>query len=1779
MLGVEASSETSAVSLHPIQALDHVTEEYQDYLLTEFRAKDPELRAALERELNTPLFLAQEPFYQAHRPFKEGRAWKDLPIDAKLAQVMEQRTHQGRAYSHQSEAIAELLYPSPRPVVVTTGTGSGKTEAFLLPAIQNAFEDSVRFAKSGLTAILVYPMNALANDQRLRIEEYLAGAGMAGAVRVEQYDRSTSQAKRDEMRKNPPHILLTNYMMLEYLLVRPADREEIFANHRCRFLVLDEVHSYRGILGSNIALLVRRLKVHLARARQDWKPEVPEAERPRRYPILVPVGTSATIKSIAEHGLSRDEVLRQRDEAVQEFFSTLTGVEKATIRVLGEELQDVSIPNEAVYPAKPGTVDAHDLNVADTETIRTALCTLAALSPETHLDEATRRYRLLWDLNRWLIRRPMSLSQLAEQLVSEVSERAGFAKSDLEKELEAALVIGAALPDGTPGALRLRAHRFVRGGWKFHRCLNPACGKLHPRGEERCSECNHLTAPLYLCRGCGADYLRIVGDIEEGTLRPSAQEDEGPEWMICQPQKFDTVAEDDDEEEAEEETTPPRRANRVPEQIRRRPVLDGSLDAANLRFSTNSDDFPLQVTLVPARTRCICCGGTAGSRNVISPVSLGTSAAVKVLGEGLTETLAEANRDRPNHDGKERLLVFSDSRQDAAHQARFIIFSSRYDRLRRRLVKLLHQEGSLDIQRAVELLGNEAVEIGDSPRAPDDTDWIQEADKIRIRAWEEAPLLDEIAVNAGYRATLFNLGLASITYHSLGDYARAKGQELAENLGIPLDSLEYLCVSILDEIRTRGALSREMLRYHPSHPAYPEHLKQAEWERKIKAPQGYAAGADGNPIAFREAAETPGGIKCHNAWRRPRGGGRSPSLERILRHLVTHFGGPEPDAERMVQILTFLKRGGFLVPVELFGARQSVRLLQVNADAIRLESTTEESRRRCNVCGFVRSSVPVKMPCPRCHGQLGPWPDRDVVTNRWVKLITKPEYIPLVAGEHTAQITTADRAVLEEDFKAPGDESPINLLACSPTLEMGIDVGGLDAVVMRNIPPRPDNYAQRGGRAGRRTRVGLVVSYARSTPHDQYFFDKPREMIAGEVPAPAVSLGNRDVIMRHLYAIAFGAAVPGLAGRMLEYVTATGNVNQEAVDQLIAAVSSQIDHSLSVAQEAWGSDVLDRAGLSLQQLRDTLNQLPQRIRYVLDCTALQVKELRQAIDDYSERLNHRQAAIRAGDLISRLLGIPQNQQRDTGQADDTSAGYPLRRFAEFGILPGYEFPSEPAALRLLGDKHEEDPVTVTRRFGIGQFQPDASVYARSRRWKVIGLDTASPWNQRTEGPAWNYRVCRLCKLRYHAEHPSCPRCKDAGPGQSLPGYEFAGFIAWKNESPILDEEERYAERNLVRTYPQWDGKVVARWSVGTHWALQLSQNEEVRWVNEGRPPLPREINEGVPMLHADGKGYLLCPTCGHMLTAQQPPAQNQNRGRQRARGNQNQAAGTNGHNANCAQRGAAPQPLAIATQSRAEILRLLVPVPTNEERWQSWGLSLGYALLNGMQHSFMLGANEIDFELEGPWTRGEEDRRYTLLSLAFIDPSLGGSGYLKRIAEDFHRVAARAKEHLEHEDCETACYRCLKTYYNQRFHDLLAWPQTLAALEELAVAPPQAQPLEPGDLQDPTPWLEAFAAGVGSPLELRFLRLFETHGFQPQKQVPVAPAPDKLPISVADFAVPERRLAIYIDGAAFHTGDRLRRDRFIRPRLREGNPPWRVEELRAADLGQGRALVEKLKAE
>jgi hypothetical protein len=1750
------------MTLHPITLVDRALDEYRSYLATEFRASDPALRKALEDALEQAGFLAQEPFFQAHRPFKDGKAWRDLGIDAALARAMGERSGSPRAYLHQSDAIGHLLDPAATPLVVTTGTGSGKTECFLLPVIQNAIADAVRFSRPGLTALLVYPMNALANDQEERIRQYLEASGH-GHVRVARYDRTTRQEDRESLRRSPPHILLTNYVMLEYLLVRPADREAIFANHRCRFVVLDEVHSYRGSLGANIALLYRRLVAHLRRALQDWEPGDPTDRT--RHPSLVAIGTSATIKSIDETGKSPDDVARLRDEAVREFFSKLTGVEKATIRVLGETIADLEVPKEARWPAEPVAVAPPDPR--DQEAVRRAVCTLGGSPEGREVARAAREAAVLWKLGELIARRPFSLSGIADRIRSEVPERAAKDPDAIRREVEAALVAGAALPDGCPGALRLRTHRFVRGGWRFHRCVDPACGRLHPMGEAQCT-CGRVAAPLYLCRSCGADTLRFKepeGGVGAAPLVPNP--DAGSEGELLLYRRADG----DDEDLPDQE-------------MKGRQVLTGSFDPATCAFSPDATTYPLAVALAPARNRCLVCGAFAGSGSILTPVTLGTSAAVRVLAEGLVEALAEQNADKPGHDGKERLLIFADSRQDAAHQARFITYAGRYDRMRRRLVAALDASGgSLSIERAVQALMVEGVRSHDNPHALqyDDAKYLGDQIRRNASAWEEVTLLDDLAVSAAYRSSVFNLGLVGVRYEHLEEYCRDRGASLAARLGISTAKLAYLARWVLDEVRRRGALSRPLLSYHPQSTRCPEELRSADWERRVKNPSGFGCTPDGAPLLYLDRTEVPEGIGLNNPWRKPSGGGRGPRLEQGLKRLVKRLGGADAGGDEMQALLDFLCAGPrLLVPVKLEGFKKQRSLLQVNADCVQLVLLADADRFRCTVCNVRMPFAEPGSPCPTCDGRLEPWARDEVMRSRSVRRILMPHRATLVAGEHTAQVTGDARIELEESFKGPPSRSPINVLACSPTLEMGIDVGGLDAVVMRNVPPRPDNYAQRGGRAGRRSRVGVVVGYARSTPHDAYFYDKPAEMIAGEVPAPGIGLGNRDVVLRHLHAILFGLAEPGLAGRMAEYVTLQGEVRADAVKGLLDALAAQMPRAAEIAADAWEPEILGPAGLATKaDLEAALSGLPARIGDLFDRVRLQILQLEEAIKRWTEGGLGKWSAIQAMELKKSLLGI-RGDDAAKKDADDRASGHPMRRFAEFGILPGYEFPSEPCTLRLLRDRDEGEPVAVERRFGIAQYQPDARAHARGHRWRVIGLDLASPWNPKTPNPTWIYTVCRGCELRYGAqEHPSCPRCGSTETlGGALPGHDFGGFVAVRDDTPVLEEEDRFAIASLVQCHPQRGGELLGRFVLPTGAVAELRAREDVRWVNEWKPPSEAEKKQGRPYLHEKGRGFYLCPHCGRVLTV---PEESGSAGKGRKKARRSGGDDPFGHARDCPEQGKPPRPLAIATRSQATTLRLLVRLPLDfgPDEYARWGLSLGYALRIGMRQLYMLDGPEIEFVLEPMWETRDGETKARFGALTFVDAAVGGSGFLERAAHELDRVAARTIEHLDHPTCETACYRCLKSYNNQRHHESLSWPRAMPDLESLATSPPEPVALDRRDVLDPKPWLEAFDAGVGSPLELAFLRLFERHGLAVDKQVSVAPGEGERAISAADFVVKGTRVAIYVDGAAFHKGERLRRDRAIRERLRKGSLGWAVVELRAADLARGEALVKQIASE
>jgi hypothetical protein len=293
---------------------------------------------------------------------------------------------------------------------------------------------------------------------------------------------------------------------------------------------------------------------------------------------------------------------------------------------------------------------------------------------------------------------------------------------------------------------------------------------------------------------------------------PGKDEEVNSEWMLDETGRFDGVFDSENSNRTTTTTTPTSASDGAAElgasTIKGPPVHHGSFDPESLTFSANPDHCQLEVMLSPARSRCVCCGGTAGSHAVLTPVALGTSAAVKVAAGGLVEALAEVHAG--DTEQKQRLLIFSDSPQDAAHQARFIAFASRYDRMRRRLIELIERQSTLTVQRAVELCEGRGAEQ-DNPKAPPRGDRIYPETRDALRAWEQATLLDEIAVAAGYCNTVVNLGLVTIEYNDLCKQVVAAGKELRERLTICEEQFVHLCRCVLDEMRIRSAVSRKRL--------------------------------------------------------------------------------------------------------------------------------------------------------------------------------------------------------------------------------------------------------------------------------------------------------------------------------------------------------------------------------------------------------------------------------------------------------------------------------------------------------------------------------------------------------------------------------------------------------------------------------------------------------------------------------------------------------------------------------------------------------------------------------------------------------------------------------------------------------------------------------------------------------------------------------------------------------------------------------------------------------
>jgi ATP-dependent helicase YprA (DUF1998 family)/SOS-response transcriptional repressor LexA len=1124
------------MALNPVAYTEKVLSSFLRYQLTAYPFSDPELYAqmrallSLEETRRTPLLRG--PYVSLSRSFREGAAIEALVAQGVLHPFMANLIPYPALYGHQEKAVRAVV--EGKTVVISTGTGSGKTECFLYPIISRCLQLRDEDAPPGIVAVLIYPMNALAEDQLVRLRGILAGTGIAfgmyvgktperrgdvvgqrlpeGSSRAD-YEAALARARaenrptgvhppeercaREEMRTagRQPRILITNVKQLELLLTRHSD-VELFDGARLEYLVCDEAHTFSGANGAETACLLRRLRTFC------------DGGGGR----TVCVATSATIAEPEE------------DEATGRMFAErFFGVPREHVVIVGEEYApDLWAGERRLAPAPAGDPAAHlraVLEAVDAGEVAPARMAAAfeamtgdAIDPghwQDALYDALSANELVYRLAQILesVRAlPDLLEQLAEQVGREVSE----------EEVLTWLALGAASRrEGRP-LLRPVVHAFVRGVGGAVVTVPPPGGapQLWLSAEDEraaASEDALFRFPVLNCTTCGQHYFehfledfKIVGGqlgggraVAERRYWTTLDRTLGGQRVLL----VDRVvgADEDDEPERLSTLYVCRYCGAA------HPGQPAACDGCGKRDATvRLYGVPQKEGKEGRLARCISCGATGRTRPTdyrepARPVRAVAVADVHVLAQ-----------DMLNHAERRRLLVFADNRQDAAFQAGWMRDHARRFRLR----ALMHER----ISRGTTSLGDLVKYMDDVLDADDDLSralipevWnVQRKEDSGVAHGQERKqflriqVLRELVTRIKQPIGLEPWGRIKVNYRGI-DAEAAFIVRQASAIGVPAADLADGVCALLDVMRRQQYLvfDREMGIFSRFWADGDREIQQGYLPRMPGVPKGLKlrrAPDDDRGRVYQWAAETAHLTLAREVVRSwgVEGDGTDPFLEALWKFVI--------DEIKVLIPATLRGQHGNALP-------RCAGTYQIDSDKMTIAPVRELYR--CRKCqrSQVRRTPRNRCMGWHCDGELVFEPENEDSYD--LRLLDEGTAM-LRPQEHSAQVPPDQRERIEYQFK--GDGAAVNTLVCTPTLELGVDIGQLDTTLLRNVPPLPANYWQRVGRAGRRHRMAVNVTYARPLSHDQVYFQEPLKILEGAVEPPRFNLRNDLLVRKHVHA-------------------------------------------------------------------------------------------------------------------------------------------------------------------------------------------------------------------------------------------------------------------------------------------------------------------------------------------------------------------------------------------------------------------------------------------------------------------------------------------------------------------------------------------------------------------------------------------------------------------------------------------------------------------------------------
>jgi ATP-dependent helicase YprA (DUF1998 family) len=1677
--------------IQPFHVASQVLDSYRRYVRTSFPLRDAQLDADRERLIDANL-LWNEPHIQLSQPGISGPR-----LDA-LADLLDSRTLAldwgfRELYAHQHEAIRRLAVTrpgGPANTLVLSGTGSGKTESFLIPIVDACLRDE----RPGVKAVVLYPMNALANDQLNRFRRLLAAEPAVSFGRytgdTPEHDQGDTSGRgrpgkppgwpnnarwsRQAMRDQPPDILLTNYTMLEYLLLRRRDAE-LFRHGPPRFVVVDEIHLFSGVLGAETANLLRRLRQHVGASVEE----------------LCFVGTSAT---------AGDDSERAR---LLEFAATFFGAPFEAAAAV-EEQPAPPRPRGAIIGPPPHITD--ELLAGAHEPSGLAALAKAALGvdlPSTSeeaccsaLGDVIDQYATVSVVEEALTR-PAPLAH-AGRALGALAERTGASEHDLVAEATALILLGAAawLPPVGEGEiqprLRPRVHQVVRTLAGLARCLNQLCGQLLPPEHDGCPTCGALTLPTATCRTCGAAYWSSASDgvaiADTVVLRPFEGR-RGNRLLLSIPDADETIDTFEDDTPANRSVVwaCPSCGALAPSEpdVRHRPSCSRAHSVQAYLATTD-------------QAHCGACGSSgARTRPIILPLQGSAAASVAVLTASASQHL-RGNSDEPGG----RLLVFADSRQDAAQQAGYSDDQGARIAARQLIVDVLG-DGAASLDRLIIGVADRVLTdpaalrrwlVGESTRSfaaiahpdylPSDDD--ERAIKDQLH-WE---VVLELTERSRRRFSLEQEGLLGVTIDRLDELAERVARRWPQHPFGSLERLAEVIHAVADSLRYRRIVDHWMLKRTPRELIRNHHLRLGD--RAVTATKGYGPR---RAIIQREQIDI-------RAWVTPRGISQPVELlSRALDQPAGHVG------DVVDQMVSHLNAVGLLTNARAGGhARQ-----MLDHHRIVVERAPGHLW-RCGRCGHVRSAVlhdagddPMCVNW-RCAGRPQPHspdPERDFYRHQYGDPPRR-----LIVREHSGQVETEQRLALEERFN---DRSTVtvDVLACTPTLEVGVSLDDLHAVILRNLPPTPANYAQRVGRAGRRTKVALTFAHASHAPHDSYYFEQPGELIAGLVRAPAISLENEPLLRRHINSLIMETLEVDLPTRWVppiddpdapagETVADAAGVLREAVLAPIAArlaASDGADTVRRAVQNAFASPTDVFAPRLAAQICD-------------DQMACFADGLRAALNRWGARFRALLEELRR---LSTIPGVPTRADEDARNrilseirraAEPATPEYqPLGFLGLVGFLPRYGFTGESVLLHQPG---AAEPIVQAARVAVTEFAPENVVYARGRKLKVRRLDPpprpeADVGGEHRENLLRRVLRCARCAvLSFNPLVKACPTC-----GSDLIGQDVIELTGVRASGGSISSEDEYR----ARTDYDLDHRLNERTTNTEVLAVAglsfvRSSRREVVIANRGLRP-----DDGT-----SGRGFDLCHGCGWAVEA--PDAEDES--------TDEDIEGA-GHAPRCPGRtdsSLIARHVWLTARVRGDVLEIELPPALRGTESREWRATLAEALRVGAQETMQAGRRDIE------WFELVQDGE--VAAIVLFDTMPGGTGYIPKLLADhgagLRSAAQLALDRLAACACTRSCHRCLRDFWNQTYHARFDRWTVLGQLRRLVDAPALSADEAEDDRFDSFLEAEFFerlgAAGLPAPT-LQVVRQAGSRG-----------------VTVVDAAYAAPNVSIFLDGRAYHAVSR-----------------------------------------